>query len=133
MNKETKKINDKDCHLSITLDEKKHLLILEPKAELTKDDFIYLASIVDPYFAKGNTIKGLMIKTKNFPGWDSLAAAKEHLTFIKKHHKNIEKLAFVTDSSFIAVIKTITGAFVHPTIKEFKYSEADDAEQWVLS
>lgn len=133
MSKETKNINKEDCHLSITLDEQKHILILEPKAVLTKDDFVYLATVIDPYLEGGNTLKGLMIKTENFPGWDSLSALKEHLAFIKRHHKKIEKLAFVTDSSFIDAIKSITGAFVHPQIKEFHYAASSEALIWLES
>jgi len=127
-------MNDETEHrLLIILDKTKQILILEPQAILTKDDFIHLATVVDPYFEAGNTLKGLMIKTKNFPGWDSLSALKEHLTFIKQHHKKIDKLAFVTDSSFIDAIKTITSAFVHPKIKEFHYAQADEALSWLES
>ena len=125
-------LEEEEHHLTITLDEEKELLILEPTAVLLKHDFVYLASIVDPYLEKGNRLKGLMIKTKNFPGWDSFSAIKEHLDFIKKHHKSIEKLAFVTDSSFIDVVKTVTGAFVHPEIKEFNYDSKDEALEWLL-
>ena len=119
--------------LSITLDKTKHLLILEPKNVLTKEDFIYLATVVDPYLEEGNTLKGLMIKTKNFPGWDSVSALKEHISFIKHHHKKIEKLAFVTDSSFIDAVKSIAGAFVHPQIKEFSYAQTEEALAWLTS
>ena len=126
-------LEEEKLHLNITLDEEKKLLILEPTAVLMKHDFIHLASIIDPYFLEGNTLKGLMIKTKNFPGWDSISALKEHISFIKKHHKKIEKLAFVTDSSFIDAIKTIAGAFVHPKIREFHYAQADEAFTWLAS
>ncbi len=126
-------LEEKELHLNVTLDENKKLLILEPTAVLMKHDFIHLASIVDPFLSKGNTLKGLMIKTKNFPGWDSISAIKEHLSFIKRHHKSIEKLAFVTDSSFIDATKTIAGAFIHPKIKEFNYNSESKAIQWLLS
>lgn len=130
-NKGSEKTKGKAYHLDIILDKDTHILILEPKDVLTKNDFQYLATVVDPYIEEGNTLKGLMIKTKNFPGWDSLSAIKEHIAFIKQHHKKIEKLAFVTDSSFIDLIKSITGAFVHPKIKEFKYDAAEEALRWL--
>jgi len=129
----TEKTPQKEQRLTITLDTTKRLLILEPKAVLTKEDFIYLATVVDPYFEEGNTLRGLMIKTKNFPGWDSISALKEHISFIKHHHKKIEKLAFVTDSSFIDAIKTISSAFVHPQIKEFSYAQTEEALAWLTS
>ena len=128
-----KNINTENHHLSITLDEKRRLLILEPQAVLTKEDFIYLATVVDPYIEEGKTLKGLMIKTKKFPGWDSVSALKEHISFIKKHHEKIEKLAFVTDSSLIDAMKSIAGAFVHPQIKEFSYAQTEEALSWLTS
>ena len=128
-----KNTTQEDHRLLVTLDKTKQLLILEPQTVLTKEDFNYLATVVDPYLYKGNTLKGLMIKTKNFPGWDSVSALKEHISFIKQHHKKIEKLAFVTDSSFIDAIKTIASAFVHPKIKEFEYAKADEAFDWLVS
>ena len=132
MNNNTEDLHEgQKYHLNITLDEKKHILILEPQSVLRKDDFRYLATVVDPYLAQGHILNGLMIKTKNFPGWDSLSAIKEHIAFIKQHHKKIKKLAFVTDSSLIDVMKTIAGAFVHPKIKEFNHDAAAEALAWL--
>jgi len=123
----------KKQQLSITLNKTKRLLILEPHAVLTKEDFSYLSTVVDSYFEEGKTLKGLMIKTKKFPGWDSVSALKEHISFIKKHHEKIEKLAFVTDSSLIDAMKSIAGAFVHPQIKEFSYAQTEEALSWLTS
>ena len=121
----------KNSHLHITLNKETHILTLEPRGVLTEADFETLSKIVDPYLAEGNKLKGLMIKTKNFPGWDSLTAIKGHINFIKQHHKKIDKLAFVTDSSLIDVMKTIAGVLVHPTIKEFKYNASEEAYKWL--
>ncbi len=124
-------VQAQERHLEVTLDEAKQILVLEPHGTLTKDDFKYLASIVDPYLAKEGELKGLMIRTKNFPGWDSFAAMREHVAFVKKHHKKIDKLALVTDSSLVEVFQTIAGDFVHPNIKEFNYDEVADAFAWL--
>ncbi len=118
-------------HLYLLHYKEKKILVLEPQGVLTKDDFSYLASIVDPYLAEVGKLKGLMIKTKNFPGWDSFSAVRRHLSFIKKHHEKIDKLAFVTDSSLIEVFQSLAGGFVHPRIKEFMYDETADAFAWL--
>lgn len=129
----TQWLEEEEHHLNIELDEKNRILILEPTQALLSSDFVHLQKIIDPYLSQGNTLKGVMIKTKNFPGWDSLSAIKEHVIFVKEHEEKIEKLAFVTDSSFIDVAKTIASAFVHPQMKEFDYDKADDALKWLLS
>ncbi len=122
---------EEERHLEVTLDEEKQILVLEPHGILMKEDFKYLASIVDPYLARAGKLKGLMIRTKNFPGWDSFAALREHVAFVKKHHKSIDKLALVTDSSLIEILQTIAGGFVHPNIKEFMYAQVADAFVWL--
>jgi len=124
-------LQENNKHLSITLDKEKHILTLEPQGVLTEEDFQSLSDMVDPYLAGGNQLKGLIIRTKNFPGWDSLSALKGHIDFVKQHHEKIEKLAFVTDSSLINAMKTMAGAFVHPSIKEFSYDAVKEAHEWI--
>lgn len=124
-------LQEEHKHLAITMDKENNILTLEPQGVLTETDFETLSKIVDPYLAEGNALKGLMIKSKNFPGWDSLTAIKGHINFIKQHHEKIDKLAFVTDSSLIDVMKTIAGVLVHPTIKEFKYNASEEAYKWL--
>lgn len=126
-------IEEEEHHLIFELDKEKHLLTLEPTQALVRNDFVHLENQIEPYLSEGNTLKGVMIKTKNFPGWDSISAMKEHFMFVKAHHKQIEKLALVTDSSFLDAAQSIASVFVHPQIKEFDYNQADDALKWLLS
>jgi len=117
--------------LHIDIDERKGLVVLEPDASLSKDDFERATSQINPMIEKFDGIKGLIIHVKDFPSWDSFGALVEHLKFVHNHHKKIEKLAFVTDSSVIDILEPIAKHFVHPEVKEFAYNELVEAKIWI--
>ena len=77
-------------------------------------------------------LKGLIIHSESFPGWDSFQAMHSHLTFVKEHHKIIPRIAFVTDSIISNLAETIGSHFVSADIKSFDYGELDKARAWIL-
>lgn len=119
--------------LDITIDKSREVVVLEPKETLTKEDFILASNRIDKYIQEVGSIKGLIIKSKDFPYWDSFGALVSHLKFVHNHHEKIEKLAFVTDSSLVEFIEPIVKHFVHPEVREFDYDEADEAINWLKS
>ena len=118
--------------LNITLDEQHGIATLAPEGPLSMGDFKAAASIIDPYIEKTGGLKGLIIHTESFPGWDSFRAMHSHLTFVKEHHKIIPRIAFVTDSIISNLAETIGSHFVSADIKSFGYGELDKARAWIL-
>lgn len=116
--------------LSIELDEVHGIVILEPNSALSRNDFESAAKVVDPFIDKVGRLKGLVIHTKSFPGWDSLAALVCHLRFVKEHHKHISRVAFSTDSVVGRVAEAIAGHFISAEIKSFTYHEFVSAKLW---
>ncbi|MEH6452217.1 MAG: STAS/SEC14 domain-containing protein [Psychromonas sp.] len=119
--------------LKVELDVFKHIAILEPIGELSKNDFIEVTEIIDPYIEKTGKLKGLIIQVRSFHGWDSFAALIAHLTFVKDHHKKVSHIAFVTDSRIGKMAESIAAHFVNAKIKNFKFDELDSAKTWILS
>jgi len=117
--------------LDTTIDLNKEVVVLEPKGKLTEEDFIVASSRIDKLIEASGSVKGVMIKSKDFPYWDSFGALLSHLKFVHNHHEKIEKLAFVTDSSLVEFIEPIAKHFVHPEIKEFDYDDVDKAMSWL--
>jgi len=117
--------------LTFTLDKKNSILILEPHSALSKEDFESVAQEIDPYIEENGSIKGLIIYVKSFEGWKSLSALMTHMKFVKNHHQNISRLAFVTDSNIAVVAEKIASHFVHPTIKNFDFDELELAKEWI--
>lgn len=107
------------------------ILIVTPKGALEKTDFENLSAIVDPYLEKEGQLKGLMIQTESFPGWDSFAALISHFQFVKNHQKKISRVAAVTDSGFLSVMPVIADHFIDAELKHFNYDEKERALEWL--
>jgi hypothetical protein len=54
-----------------------------------------------------------------------------HFRFIRDHHRKIEKLAVVSDSSFLTVAPNFASHFVQAEIRHFPPSRRDEAVAWL--
>ena len=113
------------------LDEK--ILIITPEGSLETTDFERLALEVDPYIEAMGTLNGLMIYSESFPGWDNFATLVSHMKFVKEHHKNIKKVAAVTDSGFLSILPRVANHFVQAEVKHFSHKDKDLALDWLKS
>ena len=109
------------------------ILHLRPKSALTKEDFAQVAKTVDPHIEKQGALAGIIIEFSAFPGWDSLGALAAHLRFVRDHHKQVKKIAAVTDARFGAVAEKLASHFVAATIKHFPAGQADAARKWIMA
>jgi len=107
------------------------ILILEPLSPLEAADFEAVAHEIDPYLAEHDTLAGVMVFAKAFPGWLNLEAAIAHLQLIASYHQKIKKLAVVSDNGLLAELPKIVAQLVHPEVKHFSESEYEDALSWL--
>ena len=110
--------------------EEKGLLHVEPITPFQKSDFDEVARKVDPFLEKEGKLNGLVIKAKDFPGWESLGAMIEHFRFIKNHHAYIERVALVTDSRLGGVAERIGSHFVAAEVRHFPADQLEAADRW---
>ena len=118
--------------LNIEMDRKSAIAILEPGGELTESDFDLVASVIDPYIKEHGKLNGIIINTRDFPGWDSFAAMIRHFKFVKNHEKKISHIAIVTDSPIAGLAEVIAAQFISASIKLFPYDEFTTAKSWIL-
>jgi hypothetical protein len=118
--------------LTIKLDEQERIATLEPNGPLSASDFESASAIIDPFIGKTGNLKGLIIHTETFPGWDSFQAMLSHLTFVKEHHRKVPRVALVTDSAISNIGETIANHFVSADIRSFPYPDMDAARTWLL-
>jgi len=118
--------------LNIDIDKQNGIAVFEPDHKLSESDFKNAANVIDPYIEEFNHLKGLIISTRSFPGWESFSALLSHLSFVKDHHKKIAFIAFVTDSPIGSLAEHAASHFVSAEIKSFKYSEIDSAKKWII-
>jgi len=107
------------------------ILILRPKARLEAGDFEKLAREIDPYIEANGKLHGLMIDAESFPGWKDFAALAAHLNFVRDHHRKIEKVAVVSDSSFLTVAPKVASHFVQADLRHFPQSQGGAALAWL--
>ena len=107
------------------------ILVVMPQGPLEQADFEELSKVVDPYIQSHGTLHGLMIYTESFPGWNNFAGLVSHLKFVQDHQQQIEKVAAVTDSGFLAVLPGIADHFVKAEVRHFDYEEKENAMKWL--
>ncbi|SFZ98072.1 Conserved protein [hydrothermal vent metagenome] len=118
--------------LNTILNKENAILMLQPHGALKKEDFEHAAEVIDMYLKEKGKVNGIIIYTKSFPGWEDFAAFSSHLKFIKDHHKEINKIAFVTDSVIGNIADKITSHFVSAEIKNFDFNDKDKAMDWIM-
>jgi hypothetical protein len=85
----------------------------------------------DPYINENGKLTGLLIEAPSFPGWDSWRALIEHISFVRDHHRKIERVAAVTDSTILTIAPKIAEHFAHPKFKVFRSGERANALAWL--
>src|SRR6478752_713380 len=101
----------------------RRILLITPEGPLESADFEQLAKEIDPFIAANGKLNGVLIHAKSFPGWESFGALVSHLKFVADHHRQIERIAAVTDSGFLKIVPRIASHFVQAQIKHFEFEE----------
>ncbi|HBC85896.1 MAG TPA: hypothetical protein DCZ94_02970 [Lentisphaeria bacterium] len=110
----------------------KGILIVTPHGALEAWDFANLAKEIDPYIEENGKLNGLMLcPGDKFPGWEDFAALIAHFKFVKNHHRNIKKVAAVTDSKFLTCAPKIASHFVQAEVKHFDSKDRAKAMEWL--
>lgn len=117
--------------LHIELDESTGIAVVTPEGALSESDFTCVVQVIDPYIEKHGGLKGLVIYTKDFPGWNSFGALAKHLRFVKNHHRKLAHIALVTDSKLGLLADKVASHFIAAKVMHFRYSELDQAKVWI--
>jgi hypothetical protein len=107
--------------------------LIEPRGPLSRDDFAAIAKQIDPVIESNGRVDGLIIKTRIFPGWESLGDLIEHFRFVRDHHRAIDRVALVTDTPLAHIFPAIAGHFVSADVRQFDFDDYADAVSWMRS
>ena len=118
--------------ISFEIDECTGVLTVQPEGKLEARDFIELSQTVDPYIQKEGGLVGLMIVTEKFPGWKDFSGMIEHMKFARSHHREIDRIALVTDSAIAGVAESLGKHFIKASIKHFTFAELKSAKDWIV-
>jgi hypothetical protein len=112
---------------------KHNFCLIEPQGPLSRADFETIAKQIDPVIEKGGQLDGLIIRTRDFPGWKSFGDFVEHCRFVKNHHRVIDRIALVTDTPVAQIFPLIVSHFVSAEVKQFDFDDYDEAVVWMQS
>ncbi len=119
--------------LHVELDQQAGIATLRPEGSLTADDFRHAASVIDPFVEQHGALRGLVIRSRGFPGWDSLGAMRGHFRFVRDHHRELSRVALVTDTALGNLAQTLAGHFVAAEVRRFAFDDLDAARAWILA
>lgn len=117
--------------LTVDLNSADGVAILHPAEPLTTEDFSNAARVIDEYIRLKGDLQGLIIHTRNFPGWESFSALIKHLVFIRDHHRHIKKIAVITNSPVGGIAEHIVGHFVSAEVRRFDFQDVEGADAWL--
>jgi hypothetical protein len=96
---------------------------------LKSSDLSELGEKVDAVIKEHGNIR-IVIDASGFDGWDSLDAAEQHFTFVKRHHESVERLAIVAGHMWQHWLAIMIQVFVHPQVKAFDKDQIEEARKW---
>ena len=105
------------------------ILEIEPTGKLTEADFDELANELEE--SREHGLKGLLIHTRSFPGYNKAAAAIAHTKFVRDYRDDIERVAISTDSKLGPLAEFVGKMVPDITVKRFDYDNKNEAEEWL--
>jgi hypothetical protein len=117
--------------LNIDLDESTGIAVVRPEGALSANDFVHIVQVIDPYLEARGELNGLVIYSRDFPGWRSFGALVKHLKFVKNHQRKVSHIALVTDSWMGWVVDRVASHFTGARVRHFPYSELNQAKSWI--
>ncbi|MEO8502372.1 MAG: STAS/SEC14 domain-containing protein [Acidobacteriota bacterium] len=106
------------------------VIVVEVKRALRAHDFDALALTADTWIEAHGELRGLVIHTREFPGWENLPSLLGHLRFVRGHHRKIERVALAADTKLATFAPHLAEHFIKAEVKAFGYDELESAIAW---
>ncbi len=107
------------------------ILVLKPLSALSKQDFDGLSAAVDTYLADHTSLRGVVICSKGFPGWEDFGGFTAHMHFVREHHGKVERVAIVTDSHVADLAQALGKHFTSAEVRHFPFLDEAKAMDWL--
>lgn len=117
--------------LTFTLMQPEGILRLHPSGPLTEADFARLRAEVDAYLLGHARLHGVLVRAAEFPGWENWAGLSAHMHFVHDHHKQVERIALVTDSTVVGLAEFLARHFSSAEVRRFALADERQALQWL--
>ncbi len=110
-----------------------NILKIIPPKKLKEGDFAAITPQVDEFIKKHKKIR-ILLDASKFDGWSTFGAFKEHIRFVKKHHKKVDRGALIAwRHPWQPWVAYIVRLFLHPELKVFRKGCESEAKKWIKS
>ena len=109
------------------------VLVIEPHGSLRAEDFDALAAVVDPWVEQAGELPGIVVHTREFPGWQNVGSFIRHVRFVRDHHRKVRRVALAADGKVAELVPTFADVFVSAEIRRFEYDEEERAIAWAAT
>jgi hypothetical protein len=116
--------------LNIDQNVRERILVVSPDGALTQDDFRRLSEAIDAIATSGQKVRGIVIHSREFPGWANSRALRDHLKLIRLRHRQIVRVAVASDSPILRTLPRMAGFVLAPEVRVFRFDEMEPARGW---
>lgn len=116
--------------ISIEVHAEDNIFVIAPDAAISSDDIANLNRKVSDYINVNDRVPDLVIRAENFPAWKDFDAISNHIAFVKNHHRLVKKVAIVSDSSLVWLVRPFVNLFVGARVRHFPAGQFDSAYAW---
>lgn len=109
------------------------VLVVEVREAFRAQDFDALALTVDSWLEGHGELQGIVIHSREFPGWENLGSLIRHVRFVRDYHRKVKRLALSADSQLASLAPRLAEHFVAAEVKSFPYESLQDAIAWAAS
>ncbi|ASN22833.1 STAS/SEC14 domain-containing protein [Streptomyces pluripotens] len=109
------------------------VLVVEVEQPLRAQDFEALAQTADNWLETHDTLPGVVVHARQFPGWENIGSLVRHMRFVRDHHRKVRKVALAADSNLADLAPRLANHFTQAEVRRFGYDELDDAVAWAAS
>jgi hypothetical protein len=106
------------------------VVVVEVTQPLRATDFDALGLTVDAWLETHAELRGLVLHTTAFPGWENIGGMVRHIRFVRDHHRKIRRVAIVVNGPFGTLAPRVAEHFVQAEVRGFPDDHLDDAVAW---
>ncbi len=106
------------------------VVVVEVKEPLRAQDFDVLALTVDSWLETHAELAGVVIHTREIPGWENVGSLLRHVRFVRDHHRKVGRVALAADSRLAGLLPHLANHFVKAEVRRFDYDDLDAAVVW---
>ncbi len=106
------------------------VLVVEPTAALTREDFDAISRTVDPWIRSHGELHGLVLHARAFPGWENLGSLLRHVRFVREHRPHVRRVAVAADGWTAELAPMVGRHLLDANVRQFPYAELDAAIAW---